>query len=93
MQSDAQKSETHATTDDASTSPASDAGTGATGPGGHVTPERNPKRTREDELHGTAGGNPGEDMSRKQDLFPEGTKVKRDDSDAGGPIEIETDQV
>ena len=92
----AQASETHATTDDAASSPASDEkqgleGLGRTGPG--ETIERDPSRTQVDELLGTVGGHPGETPEERKKLFPEGVKVKQDDSDAGGPIVIETDLV
>jgi hypothetical protein len=72
MNPDTQKSETHETTDDATTSPA------------NLSPQ---------EL-GALQPDAATDKPKDQDpavLFPPGTTVKRDDSDAGGPIDIEID--
>lgn len=72
MNPNTQKSEPHATTDDANTSPA------------NLSPR---------EL-GTLQPDAGAAKPKDQDpaaAFPPGTKVNRDDSDAGGPIDIEID--
>ena len=75
-----QKSEVHDTTDDATTSPASNFETGAADKdieiGKRGQPEMDasmPSKTNPDEL------------------FPEGVHVKRDESDVGGPIDVEVD--
>ena len=78
MQPDAQKSETHHATEDATTSPAN----------------RSPGIGRPD-LPADHPDTP-EDQSRKSDrvedreeLFPGDAKVRRDESDFGGPIDLE----
>jgi hypothetical protein len=75
-----QKSEIHDTTDDAATSPASQFERGAADKDIKIGREVE----RENDTSAASKTNPDE-------LYPEGVKVKRDESDLGGPIDIEVD--
>ena len=75
-----QKSEVHDTTDDATTSPASNFESGAA----DKDIEIGKKTARESEASASSKTNPDE-------LYPDGVHVKRDESDVGGPIEVEVD--
>lgn len=78
MTQNPQKTEVHEATEDASTSPATGAGSApdVAGYRAHV-----PSTTTR----------PTGNAHAAEDAFPPGVKVVRDDSDAGGPIEIVTD--
>ena len=76
-----QKSEVHDTTDDAATSPASNFEAGAA--------------DKDAEIAGQASETKDTGTSSKTNpdqLYPEGVRVKRDESDVGGPIDVEVDQ-
>ena len=73
---DPQKSEVHEATEDASTSPANR-------PAGQASAKLNPDQKPEN-----LPASPRQDANS----FPPEVKVKRDDSDVGGPIVVETDQ-
>jgi hypothetical protein len=73
---DAQKSEVHRATEDSTTSPASAAKRRQ-----DAVPERDPDPRPGQRHRGDADCD---------GLLPPDAKVKRDDSDVGGPIEIET---
>jgi hypothetical protein len=75
-----QKSEIHDTTDDAATSPASNFETGAADKDAEIG-----RRETQGEEKGTAS------KTNPDELYPEGVKVKRDESDVGGPIDVEVD--
>jgi hypothetical protein len=93
---DAQKSEVHATTDDAAASPGSNTSQMAGDPGTRPAdadrrpPGHDEAQVRAEEQAALAKENTDEDRSK---LFPPGTKVIQDDSDEGGPIRIETPNV
>ena len=72
----AQKSEVHRATEDSNTSPASSVSRRQDAPHEKDADPQPGQRRHGEPEQGT--------------LFPPDTKVKRDDSDAGGPIEIET---
>lgn len=74
-----QKSEVHDTTDDAATSPASGFERGAADKDIEIG-----RQAGQAEETGSSKTNPDE-------LYPEGVHVKRDESDLGGPIDIEVD--
>jgi hypothetical protein len=74
-----QKSEVHATTEDASTSPANR----------DMTTKSDPDRSAPQA--GTAL--PEEKtFDEREKTFPEDVRVRRDESDEGGPIEVEMDE-
>ena len=75
-----QKSEIHDTTDDAATSPASNFETGAADKDAEIG-----RRETQGEEKGTAS------KTNPDELYPEGVKVKRDESDVGGPIDVDVD--
>jgi hypothetical protein len=75
-----QKSEIHESTDDASTSPASTFERGAADKDIDI----GKKASDETDVQETSKTNPDE-------LYPEGVHVKRDESDVGGPIDVEVD--
>jgi hypothetical protein len=75
-----QKSEVHDTTDDAATSPASNYETGAADKDIDI----GKKAAEEDNAAAALKTNPDE-------LYPKGVHVKRDESDVGGPIDVEVD--
>ena len=75
-----QKSEIHETTDDATTSPASQFERGAADKDIEIGREAE----QENETGRSSKTNPDE-------LYPEGVHVKRDESDVGGPIDVEVD--
>ncbi|HEX8523463.1 MAG TPA: hypothetical protein VF669_14515 [Tepidisphaeraceae bacterium] len=72
-----QKSEVHAATEDAGSSP------------------QNERNLRQDKLNPAApqaaDGLPDHPIEEIQKTFPEGVRVKRDESNVGGPIDIEMD--
>jgi hypothetical protein len=78
MAENAQKSEIHETTEDADSSPANS----------QVRQEPDEKLRPDADL---AVPRPGPDEEDRAALFPKGTKVNRDDSDYGGPIDVEVD--
>jgi hypothetical protein len=84
----AQKSEVHETTDDASTSPTSDARTpkGRSDDAQHRKPRPAPGRGEEGEIGGS--GDVEEDRAR---LFPD-SQGDRDESNFGGPARIDSDE-
>jgi hypothetical protein len=75
-----QKSEVHNTTDDAATSAASNYETGAADKDTEIA-----KNAAGDENPATAS------KTNPDELYPKGVHVKRDESDVGGPIDVEVD--
>lgn len=73
-----QKSEVHETTEDASSSP------------------QNQANVRQDKFNPAAPqsgeGLPEHPMQEVQKTYPENVRVKRDESNVGGPIEVEMDE-
>ena len=93
---DAQKSDVHATTDDATATPSSNtsqlAGVPGTRPadGDARPPGQDEAQVRREEAEAMKKDPSPEERA---DLFPPGTKVVRDESDVGGPIAIENPDV
>ena len=78
MQQDAQKSEAHGATEDATTSPA------------NRTPDVGRPHTEVDHPDTPADqARKSDDVEQRKDLFPGDADVRRDESDFGGPIDIE----
>jgi hypothetical protein len=75
-----QKSEVHVTTDDATTSPASNFETGAAD-----------KEIETAKRAPAEGGSEPSAKTNPDELYPDGVRVKRDESDVGGPIDVEVD--
>ena len=77
MQQDAQKSEAHDATEDATTSPA------------NRTPDVD-RLTQVDHPDTPADqARKSDEVEQRKDLFPGDAEVRRDESDFGGPIDIE----
>jgi hypothetical protein len=74
-----QKSEIHETTEDAATAPATEFERGAADKDIEIA-----RRAEEDVERNGRKTNPDE-------LYPDGVHVKRDESDVGGPIDVEVD--
>jgi len=73
-----QKSEVHATTDDASSSPASSINTTKSDPN-HAAPDSGTALPEE------------KSFEEREKTFPDNVRVRRDLSDEGGPIDVEMD--
>ena len=73
-----QKSEVHATTDDASSSPASAINTTKSDPN-HASPQSGTALPEE------------KSFEEREKTFPDNVRVRRDESDEGGPIQVEMD--
>jgi len=98
MNADVQKGETHEATEDATTSPANERNlpglSPEPAPGApphHIEMQRDPETGSVRVVDSADLVKPG-DQGRedKQELFPPDVTVRRDDSDLGGPIVIET---
>ena len=73
-----QKSEAHATTDDASSSPANAINTTKSDPD-HASPQSGTALPEE------------KSFEEREKTFPDNVRVRRDESDEGGPIQVEMD--